>query len=1213
MRQQLQKSCFKTYLNALTTIIRAGDAREESFYPALADLIQEIARATGRSEIRVTIQPRPTEAGNPDFRVWDGVSRIVGYIEAKHPTEELLDRFEDSEQLRRYQSTFPNLILTNFLEFRLYHNGQHVATAQLARPRVLTALQQTPPLEYPEEVWALLDKFLAFPFPRPLTAESLAVELAKRTRFLRDIVRQELAQEQQTGDGHLLGFYEAFQEFLIGSLSPDEFADLYAQTITYGLFAARTCATNGFSRVTAFQYIPSTIGILRALFWFISLGDLPEEMVWIVDDIAQVLAAADVSGMMSQFYQQGRGEDPIVHFYETFLAHYDPEERERRGVYYTPDPVVSYIVRSLHALLKSRFDKADGLASEGVTLLDPAAGTMTFVARAAEQAVGEFVGKYGQGGREAFIRNHILRNFYAFELMMAPYAVGHLKMAFFLEQLGYRLQEGERVPFYLTNTLDMSELEASKLPGFSSLAEESHLAGRVKREQPILVILGNPPYSGHSANRGEWILRQIETYGKPLGEKNPKWLQDDYVKFLRFAQWKIEQAGCGVVGMITNHSYLDNPTFRGMRQSLMQTFDEIYLLDLHGNALKRERCPDGGPDENVFDIRQGVAIALFVRLPHPHTPSPRAERGSIPHPHTPSPQAGRGLGGRVYHADLWGTREVKYDWLKTHDVQTTPWQEIHPQSPFYLFVPRDEAEQERYNTFPSVTDLFETYSVGIVTARDNLTIHWTPEEVRTTVLNFSRLDPELARQAYRLGKDARDWKVALAQKDLRDSGPSRDRVVPILYRPFDVRYTYYTGRSRGFLCMPRPEVMRHMLAGENVALITPRRMEYVGGWQHAFVSQAISEHVAVSLKTIDYHFPLYLYPDCEENAQGVRQQEMFAEDRPQGRRSNVKAEVLARLEEAYNPTPTPPPRKRGGGWGEGWRTPPHLGEKLKPLARQMRKNPTAAEEALWQSLRKRQLGVKFRRQHAIERFIVDFYCRDASLVVEVDGPIRQYTVEEDAIRQQFLESQGLRVLRFTNDQVLNDLENVLATIHQALETPSVSITPEQVFYYIYAVLYAPTYREKYADFLRLDFPRIPFTRDVDLFAEMAVLGERLVALHLLRSPELDPPACRFEGQGDNRVAKDRSQGLTYDANSQRMSINPTQFFVPVSPQVWEYAIGSYQVCEKWLKDRQGRPLSLDEIRTYCRIVTAVGKTIEIQGQIEELYADVEQTLLPPRT
>ncbi|NPV75448.1 MAG: N-6 DNA methylase [Anaerolineae bacterium] len=1035
-----KKTHFRTYLEKIADVFRAGDAREESFYPALADLIQETAQASGRPEIQVTIQPRPTEAGNPDFRVWDGASQIVGYIEAKPPTAELLDQFEDSAQLQRYRGTFPNLILTNFLEFRLYRDGQRVAIAKLGHQVILTKLQKIPPLAHEEEAWTLLDRFLGFTQPRLLTAEYLAVELAKRTRFLREVVKEELDKEQKTGSGQLLGFYEAFQKFLIGSLTTDDFADLYAQTVTYGLFAARTRAADGFSRLAAFHHIPPTIGILRDLFRFISLGEPPEEMAWIVDDIVQVLAGADVSEMMSQYYKEGKGDDPIVHFYETFLAHYDPEERERRGVYYTPDPVVSYIVRSLDLLLKGRFGHADGLASEGVTLLDPAAGTMTFVARAVEQAVREFAGKYGTGGREAFIRKHILGNFYAFELMMAPYAVGHLKMAFFLDELGHRLQGNERVPFYLTNTLDMNELEASQLPGLSSLAEESHLAGRVKQKQPILVILGNPPYSGHSANKGEWILRQIETYkqvdGKPLGEKNPKWLQDDYVKFLRFAQWKIEQAGRGVVGMITNHGYLDNPTFRGMRRSLMQTFDEIYLLDLHGNALKRERCPDGSPDENVFDIRQGVAIALLVKT-------------------------GKQTEKSVRHAELWGTREDKYQWLKENDVIATPWAEIYPRPGFYLFVPRDEAELERYNAFPRVTDIFEKYSVGIVTARDSLTIHRAPQQVWTTALNFSQLEPELARQAYGLGKDARDWKVTLAQQDLRDSGPDWDKVVPILYRPFDVRYTYYTGRSRGFLCMPRPEVMRHMLAGENLALVTPRRMEYVGEWQHVFISKAVSEHVAVSLKTIDYHFPLYLYPQA-------RQVDLFSALEPQQRQPNLHPQLLAALANAFGGPPA----------------------------------------------------------------------------------------------------------------------------------------PEQIFYYIYAVLYAPAYREKYAHFLRSDFPRVPFTRDAALFDELATLGKKLADLHLLNSLDLDPPACRFEGTEDNRVVK-----VVYDTSKEQISINPAQVFAPVPPAVWEYTIGGYQVCEKWLKDRRGQSLTLDEIRTYCRIVTALAHTIEIQEQIDGMYPRLEQTLL----
>ena len=693
--------------------------------------------------------------------------------------------------MKRYISTFPNLILTNFYEFRLYRNGQRVAHVLLARPYIPAKLKTIPPAEHTVEFLALLEKFFQFSLPTKFTAESLAKELATRTRFLRDqVIKEELREASSAGAKKILGFYEAFQKHLIFNLKPDEFADLYAQTITYGLFAARTRANGAFNRILAYDLIPKTIGILRDIFHFVSF-DPPEQLQATVDDIAEVLAVADVRNILHQYFKEGKGSDPIFHFYETFLAEYNPQERERRGVYYTPEPVVSYIVRSLNIILKEKFGRQDGFATQSVTVLDPAGGTLTFLADAAKLAVEEFVSKYGEGSKAKFIEDHILKHFFAFELMMAPYAAGHLKMGYLLEELGHKLSGDERFQFYLTNTLEMEELAQTSLPGMASLSEESHLAGKVKKERPILVILGNPPYSGHSANKGDWIKDQIETYktvdGKPLGEKNPKWLQDDYVKFIRFAQWKIDQIGEGVLGFITNHSYLDNPTFRGMRQSLMNSFDEIYILDLHGNSLKKEKAPDGSKDENVFDIQQGVAIALFVKRKQ-STPSKI-----------------------LMHSEIWGAREQKYEWLIKHELKKTDWSELKPVSPFYLFVPRDERLNKRFQSYPSIPAIFPVNSVGIVTARDHLTIHWTSQQVWTTVLNFASLDPEIARQAYQLGNDARDWKVKLAQEDLKKSGPTKGNIVPILYRPFDIRFTYYTGKSKGFHCMPRGEVMRHML------------------------------------------------------------------------------------------------------------------------------------------------------------------------------------------------------------------------------------------------------------------------------------------------------------------------------------------------------------------------------------------------------------------
>lgn len=1037
------KAALKQYAKTIGEVAHQGDAREESYYAALAALLQQSAAAAGSSNIHVTTLPKPTEAGNPDFRVWDGANRVVGYVEAKLPSQHNLDAIEAGEQMLRYRRTFPNLILTNFCEFRLYCDGLLVDRVVAAQPIVLQ-LGQTPPLENVDKLINLLAQFFAFSLPQSFTAEALALQLAKRTRFLRDVVADQLRAEQQTQPGDLLGFYEAFQRFLIGALTLEEFADLYAQTVTYGLFAARTRSTRSFNRRLAFDAIPHTIGILRDVFKFISLGDLPQPIEWIVDDIAEVLAVADVNDILDRYFHEGKGSDPIVHFYETFLEAYDPGERERRGVFYTPEAAVSYIVRSLHQLLKTVFHRADGLAAENVTLLDPAAGTMTFLAFACQLAVQEFEQKYGAGGRDAFIRQHILKHFYAFELMMAPYAVGHLKIAFYLEELGHRLTSKERFQFYLTNTLEMEALEQTHLPGIASLAEESQLAGKVKAQQPILVILGNPPYSGHSTNKGAWIRGLIEDYkhldGKPLNEKNPKWLQDDYVKFLRFAQWKIEQAGEGVVGMITNHSYLDNPTFRAMRYSLMQTFDDIYVLDLHGNALRRERTPAGGKDENVFDIQQGVAIVFLVK------------RGGA-----------RQTPAAVHHAELWGERTAKYAWLTGHDVATTAWQTVQPRPEFYLFVPRDDVGLARYNQFVKVNDLFPVNSVGIVTARDQFVTDFDKDALkqRIRLVRDGATPDEVLRQGFGL-HDKAGWKLAEARKKVQQDAAWESRLVRCLYRPFDVRWIFY---HPAWIERDRAAVMRHMMQ-ENLGLVVPKRVEISGGWNHALVANLPIEHVTVSLKTIDYLFPLYLYPDPAQN-------DLFSQLAPQEKQPNLAANVVAALTAAYGQPPA----------------------------------------------------------------------------------------------------------------------------------------PEAIFHYVYAVLYADAYREQYADFLRGDFPRIPFTADSELFQELAAVGARLAALHLLHAPELDPPLARFEGEGDSRVARNESQGFRYDAAAARVFINPTQHFAPVPPDLWEYQIGGYQVLEKWLKDRRDRRLTLEEIKTYCRVVTAIRRTLEVQAAIDALYPAVEQSIV----
>jgi hypothetical protein len=1022
----------KTYLDRILVTARLGDAREESYYSALEALLSEFAHSTNKKDAHVTTLPKKTDAGNPDFRIWDGKRRIIGYIEAKTPDKNL-DDIEKTEQIKRYTTTFPNFILTNFFEFRLYKHGSCVSNVRIADPIAVHTLRGTPFVGADEEFENLLEKFFSFSLPSITSTETLAVELAKRTRFLRDeVIAEEIEEEEKSGMKKILGFYEAFQTYLIRGLTKEQFADLYSQTITYGLFASRMRSEGEFNRRVAVDDIPHTIGILREMFNFISLGDLPPQLEWIVDEISDVLANVDVKGIFSEYFKNKRGGDPVFPFYETFLAEYDPEEREKRGVYYTPEPVVSYIVRSLDVILNEKFGLKDGLAHKDVTVLDPAGGTLTFLAEAIKQAEKRFTSKYGDGGKESFAREHILADFYAFELLVAPYTIGHLKISFILEELGYKLQKDERLKFYLTNTLEMEDIEQTSLPGMASLSEESHLAGIVKKQTPILVILGNPPYSGHSTNVGDWISKEIKEYytvdGEPLAEKNPKWLQDDYVKFIRFAQWKIDQIGEGVLGYITNHSYLDNPTFRGMRQSLMRSFNEIYLLDLHGNSLKKEKCPDGSKDENVFDIRQGVAIGFFVR---------RKGNGS------------NGDRRRVFHSELWGMREKKYEWLNSHDIKTTEWKEIQPTSPFYFFVPREEKHGELYSRYWKITDIFLVNSVGIVTARDKLTVGDTLDQVWKVIQDFASLSEDEARIKYDLGKDAQDWKVSLAQKDLATSGLKRELIIPILYRPFDVRYTYYTGHSRGFICRPRQEVMKHMLK-ENMAICVGRAGQVVGlekPWNIVFCSVFIPDF-NLFYRGGNVNFPLYTY-------------------RNQDRTPNINASLLASLQDAFGSKPS----------------------------------------------------------------------------------------------------------------------------------------PEEVFYYIYSIMYSNIYRKKYAEFLQTDFPKVPITKEQSLFRDIAKLGKRLVELHLMKSDELAAPLVKFQGGGDNTVESPEFK------NENQVFINKTQYFLGIERNVWEYQIGGYQVLNKWIKDRMGRRLSLEDIKHFCRVATALRKTMEIQKEIDLLYSDVEKTII----
>ena len=887
MTSQNTLSAIHSYLRSVRDTLATGQATEHSYRPACAEFIETL----GGGGVKALNEPSHVECGAPDFIVeHSGVP--IGYVECKDVGVNL-DNAERSDQLKRYRGGLPNLILTDYLEFRWYSEGEFRESARLGRLNGQGGI--TFDRAGAQEVAALWDLFFTADIPSIGNSRDLAKRMAAKARLLYDGVTHILTEEG--GSGPLHDLLKAYREVLISDLVPAEFADLQAQTAAYGLFAARCRHQPGsgpFTRQSA--VFAETTPLLRDVFGRIAGPGIDQRIAWIVDDLARLLDRAEMSAILAAFGSRTVEQDPVVHFYEDFLAAYDPELREMRGVYYTPEPVVSYIVRSVDLLLRARFDLADGLADaekikvevpDGVDeevprvlILDPAAGTGTFL-REVIASIRSTITKKGLAGAwPDYVKDHLLPRLFGFELLMAPYAICHLKLALEISGAkgGFAMPAGERLNVFLTNTLEEPHeaLSGQLVLLAHEIAREAASADDVKRDKPVMVIIGNPPYSGHSSNKGPWIrdlLRgedgvertgnYFQVDGGPLNEKNPKWLNDDYVKFIRYAHRRIERTGEGVLGFVTNHSYLDNPTFRGMRQSLMDTFDEMYLLDLHGNSRKKERTPEGGKDENVFDIQQGVAVGLFVK---------RADGGDGP--------------ARVFHADLWGEREEgredgKYGWLAANDIETTQWAELTPMSPRYLFIPRDETLAEEYEAGWGMADVFPANSVGIVTARDKLTIQWTRDDMDQVASTFAELSEDDARTRYDLRRDSQDWKVRWAQADIRSHPDVNAHLTPVLYRLFDRRWTFYTGQPRGLICRPRSKVMRHMLSGSNLGLITCRQQSQVGiAWSLCGVTRDIAESSAISNKTseINYLLPLYTYPTKEQEQAGQVREPNLSEE-----------------------------------------------------------------------------------------------------------------------------------------------------------------------------------------------------------------------------------------------------------------------------------------------------------------------------------------------
>jgi predicted helicase len=932
------------------------------------------------------------------------------------------------------------------------------------------------------------------------TSKLLAVRLAELARSIRDRIAAALAIE--TDDGVLTTLMHTFREALVHDLDADGFADMYAQTIAYGLLSARIAHPSA-STVDDFAGHMRTNPFLRELMEsFLSAGGSKngsDQQTGIdfdelgINEVIDLLDDAKMEAILRDFGDRNPQEDPVIHFYELFLKEYDAKQRMQRGVFYTPRPVVSYIVRSVDECLRTDFGLEDGLADTAtwgeiaqrndglkiatgvnpdqayVEILDPATGTGTFLVEVVDVIHRTMVAKWksqGYGDNKIpdlwndYVPNHLLPRLHGYELLMAPYAIAHLKIGLKLHETGYRFESDERARVYLTNALeparDFSDRFAFAIP---ALAHEAEAVNAVKRDRRFTVVIGNPPYSLMSANLEEAHRKLVEPYkfvdGERIRERGAlqleKNIQDDYVKFIRLGQTQCDAVPLGVLALVTNHTYLDNPTLRGMRNSLLATFDGVSVLDLHGNTKRKEASPVPGRDENVFDIQQGVAIGLFVRHIGRSDSDPLLRWG-----------------------ELWGSRESKYAALLGSSAESASSHAFRASPPLQLFVAQDEALRDEFDGGFAIDEMFTLYSTGIATARDKLTVHRTKEELESVVDEFARLEPEQARERFSLGPDTNDWKVALAQADLRRTDVAPERMVQVLYRPFDRRWTYYTGQPRGFLCNPRRPVMQHLLAGPNVALCVAKAVETGHGFAHAFVTDVIADHHSVSLKEVNYVFPLFVYPEEAHPTTSQPRLELDA----LGRRANFSPEFREAVEIA--------------------------------------------------------LGSR---------------------------------VAEDAVKG--------------------------------------SVSTEAVFGFIYSVLFAPSYRARYAGFLRKEFARIRVPQKRDFFLELSRLGSELVALHLAGAPKSDVGIAAYSGARADEVGRVgwSDETIWVDASATKKgqaAAAGTAGFRGVPEAAWEFHIGGYRVLEKWLKDRKGRTLSDIEIAQYQRIAMTIVETLRIMREIDAI-------------
>ncbi len=1049
------------YIDNLEKRYRLGNATEHTFRGDLQQLLESLVPT-----IRATNEPKRQSCGAPDY-ILTKKDIPVGFIEAKDIGDKDLDgtkKTGNKEQFDRYKASLNNLIFTDYLSFHLYREGEFITKIVIAE---ITDNGITPLPENFANFENLIKDFCSHIGQTIKSSKKLAEMMAGKARLLSNVIGKALTSDEVNHeDSTLKDQMTAFKQILIHDITPQGFADVYAQTIAYGMFAARlhdpTLPT--FSRQEAAELIPKSNPFLRKLFGYIAGPDIDDRIKWIVDSLTDIFLACNVEEILKNYGKSTKMEDPIIHFYETFLSEYDPKLRKARGVWYTPAPVVNFIVRAVDDILKTEFDLPQGLADTSKTkikvdvqgkkveqevhkvqILDPATGTGTFLAEVVKHIHKKFQGQ--QGIWSNYVETHLLPRLNGFELLMASYAMAHLKLDLLLTETGYKPTTNQRFRVYLTNSLEEHHQDTGTL--FANwLSTEANEANHIKRDTPVMCVIGNPPYSGESANKGEWIMKLMEDYKKEPGgkeklkEQNSKFINDDYVKFLRYGQHFIEKNGSGVLAFINPHGFLDNPTFRGMRWHLLKTYDKIYTIDLHGNAKKKETAPDGSADVNVFDIEQGVSINIFVK-------TGKKKPNEL---------------GQVFHYDLYGKRDFKYDFLSDNSLKSIEYNCFTPFKNSFLFKSIDESMLKEYNEGINPTTLFKVNVMGFQTHRDNFCIDENKNILSKRLYDFSQseFNEESIFKTFGV-KSSSDFDIKNAQIELSKANINEE-IIQCAYRPFENKFIYF---DRIVVDRPRKELVINVKNKENLLLGIGRQGLAVGDidWCLTTVSKHpvdanIFRRGGVNL------FPLYLYPDNS----GQQTIEQTAERQP-----NLNAEIV------------------------------------------------------------NQLALKIG-------------------------------------------------LTFTNEK--HNTENTFA--------------PIDIVDYIYAVLHSPTYREKYKEFLKTDFPRIPFPKNADTFWQLVKLGGEIRESHLLESPTVENYITQYPIGGDNVVGKPRFDSAQRDDNKGKVYINETQYFDNVPQVAWEFYIGGYQPAQKWLKDRKDRKLEFDDILHYQKIIVALSETNRIMKEIDKI-------------